>query len=96
MASDQKVFEATRNRRNAQEIATLCTIASGAGVHFGVPNDPVQSARNTVAGATATNGSFAGQTFRLPNLQESDIIAAAYFLEMHGTEVIYNGNRPNP
>ena len=96
LASDHQAIVETRNRRNAQEVASLCTIASGAGVEFAVPNDPVQTTRNAVAGAAAVNGIFAGQTFRLPGLKEEEILAAAYYLDVAGTAVVYAGNRPNP
>lgn len=96
LATDHKVYETARNRRNAQEVASLCTMAYNAGVSFAVPNDPVQTTRNAVAGAAATNGSFAGQTFRLPGLQEEDILAASYYLDVEGSAVIYVVDRPNP
>lgn len=96
LTNHREVIKQTRNRRNAQEMASLCIAAQAAGVSFVVPGDPAQTARNAVIGATATNGSFAGKTFRLPGLQEEEIVAAAYYLDVQGTEVMYNGTRPNP
>ena len=96
LTNHREVIKQTRNRRNAQEMASLCIAAKAAGVSFVVPGDPVQTARNAVVGATATKGSFAGKTFRLPGLQEEEILAAAYYLDVQGTEVMYNGARPNP
>lgn len=96
LATDHKIYEAARNRRNAQEVASLCTMAYNAGVNFAVPNDPVQTTRNAVAGAAATNGSFAGQTFRLPGMQEEDILAASYYLDVQDSAVLYAPDRPNP
>lgn len=96
LATDHRTIVETRNRRNAQEVAALCTIASGAGVNFAVPNDPVRTTRNAVAGAAAVNGIFAGQTFRLPGLKEEDILSAAYYLDVEGSAVIYAAYRPSP
>jgi prepilin-type N-terminal cleavage/methylation domain-containing protein len=96
LANHREAIEQTRNRRNAQEMASLCIAAQSAGISFAVPGDPVQTARNAVIGATATRGTFAGKTFRLPGLQEAEILAAAYYLDVQGTEVMYNGARPNP
>jgi type IV pilus assembly protein PilA len=96
LTNHREVIKQTRNRRNAQEMASLCIAAQAAGVSFVVPGDPAQTARNAVIGATATKGSFAGKTFRLPGLQEEEILDAAYYLDVQGTEVMYNGARPNP
>ena len=96
LANQREAIDQTRNRRNAQEIASLCIVAQAAGVSFVVPGDPAQTARNAVIGATASNGSFADKTFRLSGLQEQEILAAAYYLDVQGTAVMYNGARPNP
>jgi prepilin-type N-terminal cleavage/methylation domain-containing protein len=96
LASHREAAEQTRNRRNAQEIVSLCVAAQAAGISFVVPGDPVQTARNAVSGAKATKGSFAGKTFRLPGMQEKEILGAAYYLDVQGNEVKYNGARPNP
>ena len=96
LTNHSEIIKQTRNRRNAQEMASLCIAASAAGISLVAPGDPLQTARNVVTGATATKGSFAGKSFRLPGLQEDEIVAAAYYLDVQGTEVMYKGTRPNP
>ncbi len=92
----RRQVEETRNRRNAQEMANVCAAASAASISFVTAGDVVQSARNIVTGATAAGGAFTGKTFRLPGLSDSDILGAAYYLQISGKMVVYDGSKPNP
>ena len=87
----------TRDRRNAQEIASTAAAASAAGlVSMIVPGDAVETARNIAQGATATLGAFSGKVFRVPGMSDEDVVNAAYFLDVDGQTVVYNGGRRLP
>lgn len=96
LGSQRKIFQDTRNRRNAQELVSMCQYAKAAGIVFAVTNDPVQTARNTAAGATAAQGIFAGKTFKLPGLSDGEVVEASYYLDVNGEEVTYNSGRLPP
>jgi len=87
----------TRDRRNAQEIASTAAAAGAAGLtSMVVPGDAVETARNVAQGATATVGSFSGKVFRVPGMSDEDVVKAAYFLDIEGQTVVYNGGRRLP
>lgn len=96
LGAQRKVFQDTRNRRNAQELMSMCQSAKAAGIVFAATNDPVQTARNAAAGATAAKGIFAGKTFKLPGLTDDEVVEAAYYLDVSGEEVTYNAARVPP
>ena len=87
----------TRDRRNAQEIASTAAAATAAGLtSMVVAGDAVQTARNVSLGATATQGSFSGKVFRVPGMSDADVVKAAYYLDINGQSVTYNGGRRLP
>lgn len=96
LGGQRKGFVDARDRRNAQEIASLCQAAKAAGVILAVPDDPVLTAQLAVSGKQATGGVFDGKTFKLPGLASEDVESAAYFLDVVGTDVSYNGSRRRP
>lgn len=96
LGTQRKVFQDTRNRRNAQEMMSMCQCAKAAGIIFAAADDPVQTARNAAAGATAAKGIFAGKTFKLPGLTDDEVVEAAYYLDVSGEEVTYNAARVPP
>lgn len=85
-----------RDRRNAQELVSVCTTAAAAGISFVSGNDPVQTARNIVRGQTVAGGAFNGKIFRLGGMSEADIESAAYYLDVRDGNLIYVTDRLPP
>ena len=96
LGGQRKAFVDARDRRNAQEITSLVQAAKAAGVLLVVPDDPVLTAQLAVTGKQAQGGAFDGKTFKLPGLASEDVQSAAFFLDVVGTEVSYNGSRRRP
>lgn len=93
LGSQRQAFIDARDRRNAQEITSLVQGAKAAGVILAVPDDPLLTAQLAVSGKQAEGGAFDGKTFMLPGLSSEDINGAAFYLDVVGTEVTYNGSR---
>ena len=70
----------TRDKRNAQELATVCATAQAAGVDFVVAGDMDQTIKNVVAGGEPADGAFAGRFFGLPGLTPVDQGTAKTYL----------------
>lgn len=75
-------------RKNAQQFVSLSMMAQAAG------SDPVQAdvmatLRLLKTGVTASDGAFAGQTFRLSGVAEPDMQRASYYLEIRDGELQY-------
>ena len=96
LGGQRKALVEARDRRNAQEIASLCQAAKAAGVELAVADDPVLTAQLAVTGKEAEGGAFDGKTFKLPGLADDDVESAAFFLDVVGMEVTYNGSRRRP
>ena len=80
-----------KDQRNAQTMCSVCSTLQVAG------HDLVQSAPNKLQvlralrdGVTLTKGPLQGQTFRVPNLDEDDLAAAAKFLVLENGQLTYN------
>lgn len=83
----------TRDRRNAQELATVCTTAQAAGVDFVVAGNLDQTIKNVVAGGKPSDGAFAGRFFGVPGLTPVDQATAKTYLIIDGGSLQF---RPNP
>jgi prepilin-type N-terminal cleavage/methylation domain-containing protein len=81
--------EDVRDRRNAQEIATVAACAKAAGADFVVPGDEAATVQNLVAGAQAASGVFKGRTFKVPPMEEHAVAGAMKFLALHEAELVY-------
>lgn len=86
-------FAATRDRRNAQSIASLATGASACGVNIIEPDDLLGTVAKLLAGQTSTSGAFKGQTFRLSSMSHDEISGALRYLRIHGAQIIYLAER---
>ena len=80
-------------RKNAQQFVSLSMMAQAAG------SDPVRADVMTTlqqlkAGVTASDGAFAGQTFRLSGVAEPDMQRASYYLELKDGELQYLPAKP--
>ena len=89
----KEAFESARDRRNAQEIAQVCSTARAAGLEFLVPGQLEDTIRNTITGGAPTKGSFKGKTFKVGSLSDADITGAARFLKVENNELIYKYDR---
>jgi len=82
-AEDQK------DKRNAQEIASMAAVANAAGAPFVVPGDEKASIENLCTGCSPSHGAFKGRLFKLSNMNESDIKGAMRFLAMNDNGLQY-------
>lgn len=96
LSANRRTLEVARDRRNAQNLAVVCTVAHAVNLNFIVPNDPVESCRNTVRGGVSPSGLCAGKFFGVPGMAEAEIIGAAWYLDVRGSELIYVRDRPPP
>lgn len=76
-----------RDKRNAQEIASLAAIANAAGAHFLVEGDERATIENLQQGCAPNHGPFKGRTFQLPSLGEPEIVGAMRYLAIRETEL---------
>lgn len=79
-----------RDQRNAQSFCTLYSAVDAAGMRLiAQGGNKLDVLRALKDGVTVQSGSFKGQTFRLPNIEESDLVAAGHFLEIKDGQMIY-------
>ncbi|MCB0220378.1 MAG: type II secretion system protein [Chrysiogenetes bacterium] len=78
-----------KDKRNAQEIASVAAIASAAGASFVVPGDEKATIVNLKNGCSPSTGAFKGRVFKLPNLGEPEINGAMRFLALNDSELQY-------
>ena len=84
--------EFQKDKRKAQELASLATMASAAGADFIVPGDEQATIVNLRTGVTPTKGAFQGRLFIIPGLSDTDITNAMNYLTLNGTDLLYNQN----
>lgn len=88
--------EASKNRRNAQQLASVCNAAQAAGHNFITSSDDVVAdvAARIVTGATITDGSspFQGSFFGVPNLSGTELTEACTYLSISadGSTLVYS------
>ena len=78
-----------KDKRNAQEIASVAAIANAAGAQFVVPGDERASIENLRTGTTPAQGAFKGRLFKLTSMAEPEVIGAMRFLALNDTELQY-------
>ena len=81
--------EFQKDKRNAQEIATLAATASAAGASFIVPSDERATIVNLRNGVTPVTGIFKGRVFKIPGLSDIDLTGAMSFLTLTDTDLLY-------
>ncbi len=72
----------TRDRRNAQELAAMCSTAQAAGVDFVAPGDLDKTIKNIVKGGKPADGAFAGKFFGIQGMAPKDQDSAKRYLEL--------------
>lgn len=78
-----------KDKRNAQEIASVAAIANAAGAPFVVPGDEQATIENLREGCSPSRGAFKGKVFKLPSLGEPEILGAMRFLALNDSELQY-------
>lgn len=78
-----------KDKRNAQEIASVAAIASAAGAQFIVPGDERATIENLRDGCSPSQGAFKGRVFKLPSLGEPEISGAMRYLALNDTDLQY-------
>ena len=87
--SVSKTATEMKDRRNAQEIATIAAAARAAGADFVVPSDKAATVENLAVGTSASRGIFKGRRFALPSMGMSERNGALNYLAFNGGELIY-------
>lgn len=79
-----------RDRRNAQEIASLAMGATAAGAPVLVPNDLEGTIQNLMEGRNGTLGAFKGRVFRMSSMTADEVQGAMRFLAWQQDMVVYS------
>lgn len=84
-------FYAARDRRNAQELVSICTMAQAAGLDF-VENETnlVEILRNISRGRLVERGAMKGRSFSVPGLSEEDLEGAAKYVSLQDGQLRYS------
>lgn len=78
-----------KDKRNAQEIASVAAVANAAGAPFVVPGNEQATIENLREGCSPSQGAFKGKVFKLPSLGEPEILGAMRFLALNDSELQY-------
>ncbi|MCB1278410.1 hypothetical protein [Prosthecobacter sp.] len=89
MIGQNDAIYAARDRRNAQELCSTCTMARAAEVNFVQDNSVVDTVRAIVRGGMSVRGAMKGRLFVVPGLSEEDIQGAAKYLRIQNGELLY-------
>lgn len=96
MLSQSDGVYATRDRRNAQELASTATMARASGLDFVQSDSVVEAVRAVVRGGTPFRGAMKGRVFVVPGLSEEDIQGAAKYLRIRDGELLYTTVEQQP
>lgn len=86
-------FKAAKDRRNAQELVSVCTCAQVAGLNFVIAGDVPATIQNIRIGGEPADGSFKGRKFFVSGMKDSDAEAAAQYLDIENGSLIYRLNK---
>lgn len=97
MWGNNDAFYAARDRRNAQELVSTCTMAQAAGLNFVQGDDIVEILRNISRGGVVSKGALKGRNFAVPGLSEEDLLGAAKYVSMDNGDLRYSSDvKPQP
>jgi hypothetical protein len=88
-------FKAAKDRRNAQELVSVCTCAQVAGLNFVIAGDVPATIQNLRIGGAPAEGSFKGRKFFVSGMKASDAEDAAQYLDIENGSLIYRLNKKN-
>ncbi len=89
MGSARQAAVDQKDKRNAQEIASVAAMANAAGASFIVPDDELASISNLRDGTAPATGAFRGRTFRIPDMPDTEIAGAMRFLALNDSDLQY-------
>lgn len=95
VGSTRQAAEDQKDMRNAQEIASVAAMANAAGASFIVPNDEQATIANLRDGIAPATGAFRGRTFRIPDMQDTEIKGAMRFLALNSSDLQYRQDGSN-
>lgn len=81
-------YKATKNRRNAQELVSVCTCAQAAGLNLIIEGDLVATVQNIRVGGSPSAGLFKGRKFFVSGINDADVEAAAQLLAIENGSLI--------
>ena len=89
MGSSRQAAVDQKDKRNAQEIASVAAMANAAGASFIVPDDEQATIANLRDGIAPATGAFRGRTFRIPDMHDTEILGAMRFLALNDSDLQY-------
>lgn len=99
MWGNNDAFYAARDRRNAQELVSINTMASAAGLNF-VMDDKGHARENLLEilhdisqGDSVKRGALKGRHYSVPGLSNEDIAGAANYIRIENGELHYSFER---
>lgn len=92
MFSQSDAIYAARDRRNAQELSSTCTMAQAAGLNFIQGEDVVAAIHAIVRGGVPAQGAMKGRLFVVPGLSDEDVQGAARYLQILDGELRYTSS----
>ena len=92
MLSQSDTVYAARDRRNAQELASISMMAQAAGLNFVQDESVLDTVRAIVRGGMPVRGAMKGRIFVVPGLSDEDIKAAAKYLSIQNGELRYTNS----
>ena len=94
--NNREVIERVINQRNAQEIVSIGVCATMGGADFVVPEDKMATVVKLIVGVTGKQGMWKDKTFRLSNLQPTDLPGALTFVRFDSGLLLYapEGKQP--
>jgi prepilin-type N-terminal cleavage/methylation domain-containing protein len=86
-------FKTTKDRRNAQELVSVCTCAQVAGLNFIISDDVGATIENLRMGGAPTEGSFKGRKFYIAGMKDEDAEGASRFLDIESGILVYRHDK---
>lgn len=83
-------YAAIKAKRNAQELASECSIGQAAGVQFVVENDLQQTLQNLMEGAVVADGPFSGRRYGRLGMSPEDVVEASKHLKVSQNSLLYH------
>ena len=99
MWGNNDAFYAARDRRNAQELVSINTMASAAGLNFDlnekgeVREDLLEILHDISQGDSVKRGALKGRHYSVPGLSNEDIAGAANYITIENGELSYSFER---
>lgn len=95
MGGSRQAAEDQKDKRNAQEIASVAAMANAAGASFIVPDDEQATIANLRDGTAPETGAFRGRIFRISAMQDTEIKGAMRFLALNASDLQYRQDGSN-